>query len=590
MTSTTSRYFQLLRIIVDKKSAIAILVTTALVSVGATLTALSPAFLKKLIDDLMHVSGDTNLAFLWLGAYLLSMFFSRTLNDLRWAVYGVIEQDVKSSLQRRFFKSIFRQPYDFFIGKNASEITGIMSAAVDANRSIMINTLFVIFPTLLQLAIGSGVLLSFGYHWAVAAAAAYTMIYLYFHAGFTTKITFIHRAANREAHRGTSLLGDAITNFESIRQFNAQFEIYRRYSRIALDMRAAWKDFYRQRVRNGLAQGLAFIVAIGLCLAKAITDVSHGTMSIGDFILVNAYLFQVCQPLDATAMAIRDVRQGLIQMEPFFLITAPGTNTRQRIERRDTFSAQCGNKAYRNEVAVSFRNVALRRDGQENVLSDVSFDIRRGTTFAIVGPTGAGKSTIIKLLAGLFPPTSGSIEVNGSTISYGKSAAAYKIGVVPQDIVLFNDSMAFNIGLGKPGASLDEITDAANRASLGDLIERLPDGFQTMVGNQGLRLSGGERQRVAIARVLLADPDIILCDEATSSLDVLTEAKIVADLMNAANGKTILLVAHRYASIQSADRVIVIEAGHITEQGTPAQLAAADGWFSQMVKRNQISA
>jgi ATP-binding cassette subfamily B protein len=243
-----------------------------------------------------------------------------------------------------------------------------------------------------------------------------------------------------------------------------------------------------------------------------------------------------------------------------------------------------------DEVAVSFRNVALRRDGQENVLSDVSFDVPRGTTFAIVGPTGAGKSTIIKLLAGLFPPTSGSIEVNGSTINYGKSAATYKIGVVPQDIVLFNDTMGFNIGLGKPGASVDEITDAANHACLGDLIERLPDGLQTMVGNQGLRLSGGERQRVAIARVLLANPDVILCDEATSSLDVLTEAKIVTDLMNAADGKTILLVAHRYASIQSADNVIVIEAGRITEQGTPAQLAASDGWFAEMVKRNQISA
>jgi ATP-binding cassette subfamily B protein len=310
--------------------------------------------------------------------------------------------------------------------------------------------------------------------------------------------------------------------------------------------------------------------------------VADGSMTLGDFVLVNSYLVQLYIPLNGLGFLYREIKQSMADMEQLFdLLDTPA----EIVDAPDARPLEV------SRGAVAFEDVAFAYDERRSILRGVSFRVESGRKLAIVGPSGAGKSTIGRLLFRFYDPEQGRVSIDGQDLRHVTQASLRAaIGVVPQDTVLFNDTIAYNIGYARPEASRAEIEDAARRAAIHDFIAGLPDGYDTLVGERGLKLSGGEKQRVAIARTILKNPPILLLDEATSALDTATEREIQRSLDEISRGRTTLVIAHRLSTVISADRIIVLEAGRIVETGTHAELLAADGLYAAMWARQQKAA
>jgi ATP-binding cassette subfamily B protein len=330
--------------------------------------------------------------------------------------------------------------------------------------------------------------------------------------------------------------------------------------------------------------GQGFIIAAGLTLVmyRAGVGVVNGTMTVGEFVLVNAYLLQLYQPLNMLGFMYREVKQALVDMESMFRLL--------RVEReiQDKPGAQ---PMAATGGAVEFRNVDFRYEARRPILHDVSFSVPAGKTVAIVGPSGAGKSTISRILFRFYDVESGSVRIDGQDIrDVTQDSLRRAIGIVPQDTVLFNDTLFYNIAYGRPGATREEVDEAARLAHLQQFIAHLPDGYDTKVGERGLKLSGGEKQRVAIARTILKRPRILIFDEATSALDTHTEKEIQANLREVSVERTTLVIAHRLSTIIDADEIIVLEKGRIVERGRHAALLERDGVYAALWRRQQEAA
>ena len=439
-----------------------------------------------------------------------------------------------------------------------------------------------IFPTLFEIVIVSAILWRL-YNWTFAAVTLGTIVsYIAFTFIVTDWRVRFRREMNERNSEANTKSVDSLLNYETVKYFANEEHEAQRYDRaLHAYERAAVKSETTLALLN-VGQGM--IIATGLIgiMLLAADGVAAGTMTVGDFVLVNTYLIQLYTPLNFLGMVYRNIKQSLTDLEQLLaLVKIP-----PEIEDRPgapALTVQHG--------AVVFRQVYFRYDPRREILGDVDFAVPPGGSVAIVGPSGAGKSTIARLLFRFYDVDAGAIVIDAQDIrEVTQESLRRAIGVVPQDTVLFNDTIFYNIAYGRPGASRAEIEEAARLAHIHDFIAALPDGYQTMVGERGLKLSGGEKQRVAIARVVLKAPRILIFDEATSALDTKTEREIQASLAEVAAGHTVLMIAHRLSTVVDADQILVLEAGHIVERGDHRELLARGGVYAAMWARQQEAA
>jgi len=437
--------------------------------------------------------------------------------------------------------------------------------------------LFRIAPTLLEIVVVAVILWAM-FDFSFSAIILVSLgIYIAFTLLFTEWRLRFRRAMNETDQEANTKAVDSLLNFETVKYFGNEAHEARRYD---ASMSRYERAYVRSEVTlNALNFGQQAIIAVALTavMLLAAYRVAHSGMTIGDFVLVNTYLLQLFQPLNFLGFAYREIKQGLTDMEAMFGLLR---------EEREVPDSPDALPLRVSAGEVRFDDVRFGYRPDREILKGVSFTVPSGRTMAIVGPTGAGKSTISRLLFRFYDVNGGAVRIDGQDVrGVTQDSLRHSIGVVPQDTVLFNDTIRYNIAYGRPGASQEEIEQAAKLAQVHDFVLRLPDGYDTRVGERGLKLSGGEKQRVAIARTLLKDPRLLILDEATSALDTHTEQEIQAALRDAARGRTALVIAHRLSTVVEADEIIVLEDGRIAERGNHPALIAADGLYAEMWRR-----
>src|ERR1700731_1694753 len=560
-----------------------VVLALALLAAGKLVNITVPLFYKAAVDALSGPgAAAAGLIVVPVGvilAYGLARVMSQGFNELRNAVFAKVGQRAV----RRIALSAFRHIHSLSLRFHLERRTGGLARAVERGIAgiefLLSFMLFNVIPTLFEIVIVSAILWRL-YNWTFAAVTLGTIVsYIAFTFVVTDWRGRFRREMNERNSESNTKAVDSLLNYETVKYFANETHEAERYDRaLHAYERAAVKSETTLALLN-LGQGV--IIASGLIgiMILAADGVAAGTMTVGDFVLVNTYLIQLYTPLNFLGMVYRNIKQSLTDLEQLMaLVKIP-----PEIEDRPGAPALMVQHG-----AVVFRHVDFRYDPRREILGDVDFAVPPGGSVAIVGPSGAGKSTIARLLFRFYDVSSGSIEIDGQDIrEVTQDSLRRAIGVVPQDTVLFNDTIFYNIAYGRPGASRAEIEEAARLAHIHDFIAALPDGYQTMVGERGLKLSGGEKQRVAIARVILKAPRILVFDEATSALDTKTEREIQASLAEVSTGRTTLVIAHRLSTIVDADEILVLDRGHIVERGQHAELLLRRGIYATMWTRQQ---
>ena len=446
--------------------------------------------------------------------------------------------------------------------------------------------LFNIAPTVIEL-IAVGIIFYINFGWELVAATGITVVaYIAVTRWITEWRTKLRREMNDLDGQALHRAVDSLLNFETVKYFNAEAREEARYAGAARAYaEAAIKSENSLGLLN-ITQSLITNLLMAGAMAYTVWGWSQGRLSVGDLVFVNTYLMQLFRPLDLLGWVYRTIRQGLVDMAEMFRLMDTD------VEVKDIPGAP---ELVVREPHVTFDNVTFQYEDGRTILDGLSFEVPAGSSVAIVGPSGAGKSTIGRLLFRFYDPQRGRVLIDGQDIrKLQQDSVRAAIGIVPQDSVLFNDTLAYNIAYGAEGASDEQVAQAAADAALMPLIERLPDGFETMVGERGLKLSGGEKQRVAIARTLVKNPPILLLDEATSALDTRTEQEILGTLKRLEQGRTTIAIAHRLSTIADADRILVLEDGKLAESGTHDGLLAKGGlyaamWMQQAAERSEES-
>ena len=509
-----------------------------------------------------------------LAAYGSLRFSTSFFTELREILFARVTQRAVRTIALQVFEHLHALSLRFHLERQTGGLTRDIERGTRAIGSLISYTLYAVLPTLVEVSLVMGILVA-RYESAFALITAITLaIYILFTVSLTNWRTRIRREANELDSAANSRAIDSLLNYETVKYFNNE-----RYEAARYDSQMQrWETVMvrSQITLSYLNLGQAAIIAIGVALMmwRATLGVAAGTMTVGDIVLVNAFLIQLYLPLNHLGVLYREIRQSLTDIERMFNLLD------QHREVRDAEGAAAlGN----GPCAVRFENVDFSYDGKRQILFGVDFEIPAGQTVAVVGHSGSGKSTLARLLFRFYDATAGGIRINDSDIRHLTQASLRSaIGIVPQDTVLFNDTLYYNIAYGNPNADREAVIAAAQAAHLHDFVKRLPDGYETRVGERGLKLSGGEKQRVAIARALLKNPPILIFDEATSALDSKTEKAIQAELEHAALGRTTLVVAHRLSTVMNADEILVFDQGHIVERGNHRSLLEQGGAYAQM--------
>ncbi len=512
-------------------------------------------------------------------AYNVVRIVQLGFNQLRDALFARVGQHAVRQLAYKTFVHMHELSLRFHLERRTGGLSRVIERGVKGIETIVRFTILNTVPTILEFAL-TAIIFAVAYGWIyVAIIAATVVLYTWFTVKASDWRIVIRRQMNDSDTDANTKAIDSLLNFETVKYFgNERMEAERFDRSMARYEDAATKTWTSLGWLN-FGQGVIFGVGMLAVMALSAWEVQQGTQTIGDFVFVNAMLMQLSVPLNFIGFIYREIRQGLTDIENMFELLDVPPEVRDRDDAK-ALAIGAG--------AVRFDDVHFAYDPARQILKGISFEVPAGHTVAIVGPSGAGKSTISRLLFRFYDVQKGSITIDGQDVaSVTQASLRSAIGMVPQDTVLFNDTIAYNIRYGRIGASREEIERAAEMAQIGPFIRQLPDGFDTMVGERGLKLSGGEKQRVAIARTILKAPPILILDEATSALDTRTEQEIQAALDLVSRGRTTIVIAHRLSTIIAADEIIVLEDGQIAERGRHAELLAKNGLYAQMWARQR---
>ncbi|CAI1990071.1 Putative multidrug export ATP-binding/permease protein SAV1866 [Serratia liquefaciens] len=542
---------------------------------------LVPLAYKAMVDAL---SGETaKMLAIPIGlilAYGVARVGGALFEELRNVMFVHVSQNATRLLGLRVFRQLHALSLRFHLERQTGGLSLSIERGTQAVATVLSRLLFSIFPILFEITLVSVIMWHLLNGWFALAIVVTVGCYILFTVMAVSWRTRFRRELNRANADTNSKSLDSLLNYETVKYFgNEDFEADRFNMSRRLYEYAAIKNQFSFTAIN---LGQTAIISIGLIvmMAMAAQGIVQGRMTVGDFVLVNAYLLQLYQPLNFFGFIYAEVRQALIDMENMFDLLQEELEI---VDRPDATALQL------RAGEVRFDSVSFGYDERRPILKNVSFTIPAGNTVAIVGASGAGKSTLSRLLFRFYDVSGGAVSIDGQDIRSLKQASLRAaIGIVPQDTVLFNDTLGYNIGYGKTGSSQEEIERAARLAHIHEFIVSLPDGYETRVGERGLKLSGGEKQRVAIARTILKNPAILVFDEATSALDTQTEREIQAHLREVSRDHTTLVIAHRLSTVVDADEIIVLEAGEIIERGRHDALLAANGRYAAMWQ-NQYS-
>ncbi|QYD67013.1 ATP-binding cassette domain-containing protein [Paraburkholderia edwinii] len=553
------------------------LASFALMIVGKLAAVGMPLVLREIVDELGHPVSLALLPVFLVLAYALMRFLADALNEARDVVFSVVTQRTVASFTERTFAHLHRLGARFHAQRETGSVVRDVQKGADGIGFLLGTAIFAIVPTFVEIAT-IVVIIARGYSWGFTAVIALTFVcYAIYTYVFTQRRLAVQRRVNALEAQSDARLVDSMLNYDTVKFFATEHVETRRLTEVLeqwIDARIA-----NQRALTTLHIGQSAVVAAGIAamLLIAVQDVLLGRMTVGDLVLVNAYIVQVCMPLNTLGFVFRETNDAKVNVERMFGILAA-----RGVQGEDVDLPQARPLVV-TDGAIEFAHVDFAYDASRPVLHHVHFRVHPGHRLAVVGGSGSGKSTLVRLLFRLYQPGAGRVSIDGQDLrEVTQKSVREAVGIVPQDTVLFNDTIAYNIAYGRPGATRADIVRAARAAQLDEFIERLPDHYDTRVGERGLRLSGGERQRIAIARAILKNPRIIVFDEATSALDTRSERAIQAELNRLAHGRTSVAIAHRLSTVVDADWILVMEHGRIVEQGAHDDLLARDGVYAKM--------
>ena len=537
----------------------------------------TPLILGNAVDSLNDLSSGINLLLFVPIAIIISYgavrIASFAFNEIRDALFSKVSQNAIRRVSLKVFKHLHFLSLDFHLSRQTGGLNRYIDRGTKGIDFLLRYVLFNVVPTFIELILVIIILLTlYGYQYAIIT---FITISIYVTLTFTItqwRLQF-RKDMNTADNAASTKMIDSLLNFETVKYFNNEDHEFKRLD----DSLKKYEDAANKNRASlsllNISQTFVIMIGITLMLVLTVFGIQSKTITVGGFVVINAYMLQLYQPLNFLGTIYREIRQSLVDMENMFNLL----NEKNNIDDN-------GIENLKNENSeIIFKNIYFGYNKKRTIIKNISFTIPRGKSLAIVGPTGAGKSTISKLLFRFYDPDSGEILINQKNIrQYKQDSLRQMIGVVPQDTVLFNDTIYYNISYGFTDANEEDVINAAKIAGIHDFIESIPNKYNTIVGERGLKLSGGEKQRVAIARTVLKNPSILFFDEATSALDTSTEKEIIKNLNQISHGKTTLIIAHRLSTVSNADNIIVIDKGSIVEEGDHKSLLNKNGLYALM--------
>ncbi len=539
-----------------------------------------PFFMKGAIDKLsLVVQGENAYIGAAIGltvAYAAARIGQQVFSEFRDFIFARVTQFTQRQIGLRTFEHLHSLSLAFHLDRQTGGLSRVIERGTRGIQTVLQFMLFNILPTIVEVVIVSFVLyFTFGWQFALITMGTIAVYVWYTIAITNWRVKFRKEMMQKDTEANTKAI-DSLLNFETVKYFGNEAHEHKRFDRALEGYEAA--AIQSQTSLSILNCGQGFIIAVGLVavMVLAAQGVVAKTMTIGDFVAINTFLIQLYLPLNILGFAYRETTQSLVEMDKMFELLSV---------ERDIKDLPGAKALHLSDGAIEFRNVSFHYSSDRPILKNVSFEVPSGKTVAIVGPSGSGKSTLSRLLFRFYDPVSGAVLIDNQDLRDVEQASVRRaIGIVPQDTVLFNDTIGYNIQYGRPEASETEMKEAARLAKIDTFVSRLPQGYKSMVGERGLKLSGGEKQRVAIARTILKNPKILVFDEATSALDTQTEQGIQASLREVARDRTALIIAHRLSTVVDADLILVLKDGEIVERGRHDELLRFGEEYSRMWK------